>query len=81
MAEATIPLASFCCQAGGIMFYDLLPSTLLPGAPLGVELEPSNPYDPNCVSLSSHGSKLGHLAREAAASLVPLLRCGLVAHG
>lgn len=83
VATVAIPLASFCCQARGIKFYDALTSMLLVGAPLRVELEPSNPYDENCVSLwlTSSGLQLGHLAREAAAHLAPLLRYGLHASG
>ena len=78
-----LPLASFCCQARGIMFYDTPLSMVLPGTSLCVQLEPSNPHDANCISLwlSSHSLKLGHLAREAAVYLAPLLRNGLIAYG
>jgi hypothetical protein len=65
------------------MFYDASLSMVLLGSSLRVELEPSNPYDVDCVSLwlTSHGLQLGHLAREAATCLAPLLRCGLVSSG
>ena len=77
---SAIPLASFCCQARGIMFYDTTLSMVVPGTLLRVVLEPSNPYDVNCVALwlTSHGLQLGHLAREAAACLAPLLRIGCI---
>ena len=80
---AFVPLASFLCQARGIKLYDAPISMVLPGVSLGVELESSNLYDANCISLSllPNGLKLGHLAREAAAHLAPLLRCGCQATG
>ena len=70
MAFPSVPLASFTCQARGIKFYGVPTSLVVVGASLDVQLEPSNPFDANCVSLflPHHGPKLGHLAREAAAN-------------
>ena len=75
-------LASFKSQARGIKFYDVSASDLDVGRTFHCQLEPSNEYDSNCVALwvDSH-SMIGHLAREAANYLAPLLREGFEASG
>ncbi len=79
LSMASVTLASFVSQARGIMFYDALALT---GQAFSCCLEPYNPYDVNCVALMLLGHKmLGHLAREAAQLLAPLLRAGFQAHG
>ena len=86
MAAATVVrLASFSSQARGIKFYDVSTSSIRVGTSLLFYLEPSNPYDSDCVAVWMCGSPrtkmLGHLARETACHLAPLLRSGLVATG
>ena len=74
-----IPLVSFSSQARGIMFYG---TTAYFGQQFSCHLEPSNSYDAYCIALlvSAH-QKLGHLAKEAAQFLAPLLRIGFKAYG
>ena len=74
-------LASFRSEARGIKFYDVLTSEVCVGQSLHFQLEPLNPYDSDCVAVylggcSDSESMLGHLAREAASYLAPLLREG-----
>ena len=66
-------LATFKTQARGIKFYDVKEVEI--GQTFNCILEPSNPYDSNCIALClSNGQMLGHLAKEAANYLAPLLR-------
>ena len=45
-------------------------------------LEPSNPFDSNCIALvAGLYAKLGHLSRETAQHVAPLLRAGFEANG
>ena len=61
------------------MFYDAF---AFAGQAFSCSLEPDNPYEVNCVALMLPGYKMfGHLAREAAQFLAPLLRAGFQAHG
>ena len=78
-------LASFHSEARGIKFYDVLSSSVYAGQSVQCQLEPLNVYDSNCVALfltagSSH-SMFGHLAREDAGYLAPLLREGFQGFG
>ena len=79
------PLVSFSSQARGIKFYDLPTSLVNVGTPLSFLLEPSNPWDANCIAIwvcsSSPPRMLGHLAREDSFFLAPLLRAGFEASG
>ena len=81
---ACVCLASFISQARGIMFYGVSTSEVAPGMLLRCYLEPTNPYDGDCVALvvgPFGNTVLGHLAREASLHLAPLLRKGLEATG
>ena len=78
-------LASFNSEARGIKFYDVLSSSVYVGQSLQCKLEPLNEYDSNCIALFVAGgsgqSMLGHLAREDASYLAPLLRKGFQGFG
>lgn len=75
-------LASFQSQARGIKFYDAPHSSLHIGDSFVCQLEPSNPYDANCIGLFLEPEvKLGHLTREDATILSSLLREGFEAKG
>ena len=76
-------LASFSSQARGIKFYSVPTESIRVGDLLDCRLEPTNPKDSNCIALwlSSPSLMLGHLVREAACYLAPLLRDGFVASG
>ena len=77
-------LAAFSSQARGIKFYNMPTGTIQVGdSSLDCRLEPTNPYDSNCVALwlASPSMMLGHLVGEAACHLAPRLRCGFVASG
>ena len=82
-----VQLVSISSQARGIKFYDVPAISICIGTRLSFQLEPSNPWDANCISVwtctkaASLAVKLGHLARETACNLAPLLRSGLVATG
>ena len=78
-----VHLASFSSQVRGIKFYDFSSSSAYMETYLTFDLEPSNPQDANCVAVRTRGSRamLGHLARETACYLAPLLRTGLLATG
>jgi hypothetical protein len=79
---AGILLASFSSQARGIQFYGAPLSSINVGKTFVCELEPLNPYDPNCIGLYFEPDvKLGHLAREDASPLSSLLREGFQARG
>lgn len=69
-----VTLAAFKSQARGIKYYDLPTSTSLWLSVGSFEYS-------GCVSLVADTGKLGHLAREAATSLAPLLRKGFQATG
>ena len=78
-------LASFTSEARGIKFYDAILSSVYIGQSLQCKLEPLNQYDVNCVAVFlatvSGQSMLGHLAREDASYLAPLLREGFEGFG
>ena len=77
-------LASFYSQVRGIKFYDVSANSTSVGTRLTFHLEPSNPRDGDCIAVwmrSPRAAMLGHLAREAACHLAPLLRSGLVVTG
>ena len=84
MAEGTL-LATFTSRVRGVRFYDVPSSTLTAGSSVVLQLEPTNPYDANCVAVflrsSFFSDKLGHFAREDVAFVAPLLRSGLHATG
>ena len=75
-------LASFLSQARGIKFYGVPTTHVYVGQSFTCRLDVFNPFDANAISLvvSSH-QVLGHLAREAALCLAPLLRIGFQAGG
>ncbi len=77
-------LLLFLSVIKGVRFYDVAVSAVGGGGRVVLYLETNN-HDPNCVAVylrSSYVSeKLGHLAREDAAYLAPLLRSGLFATG
>ena len=85
MATATVSLASFSSQARGIKFYNVSTSSICVGDRLEIRLEPLNEWDSNCIALwltcCPAPRLLGHLAREAAGQLAPLLRSGFSASG
>lgn len=79
-----VRLASFSSQVRGIKFYDLSSSSISVGICLAFCLEAENPWDGDCVAVwtrSTPIAMLGHLARETACHLAPLLRSGLEAIG
>ncbi len=80
-APASCQLVSFRSQARGIKFYDVPTSAVFLGQSFHCQLEPTNPYDCNCIELLVGSGKLGHLAREDASFLAPLLREGFEACG
>ena len=82
-AVAFVQLASFSSQARVIKFYDVSTNSIHVGDSLVLYLEPSNLWDSNCIAvwMRSPHKMLGHLAREAACDLAPLLRSGLSASG
>lgn len=68
--------SSFYAGAGNIIM------RLRPDAPLILEREPTNKYDANaikvCVRTTSGGARqLGHVSRQIAAHLAPLMDAGL----
>ena len=75
-------LATFLSTVRGVRFYDV---SVRAGGRVALQLEPTNIYDSNCVAVylrsSLFSDMLGHLAREDAAYLAPLLRSGLFATG
>ena len=78
-------LASFLSSVRGVRFYDVNVSSVREGGRVALQLEPTNVHDSNCVAVyfrsSFFSDMLGHLAREDAAYLAPLLRSGLFATG
>ena len=84
LVMAAVRLASFSSQVRGIKFYDLSSTSVYVGTSLAFHLEPENSRDNNCVAVwtrSTPSAMLGHLARETACFLAPLLRTGLIASG
>ena len=84
MARATL-LATVNSVVRGVHFYDVTASSISVGSRVALQLEPTNPYDSNCIAvflrLSMFTDMVGHLAREDAHYLAPLLRSGLYATG
>ena len=74
-------LASFSTQVRGIKFYGVPTNLIHVGSSVCLCLEPFNPHDSNCIAVWMGSAMLGHLARETACDLAPLLRRGLVASG
>ena len=67
-------LALFSCQCRGIKFYDLSDVSVRQGDRIIFVREPHNPWDSNCVAVFSRGgTMLGHIAKEAAEWLSPML--------
>lgn len=77
-------LVSFHCQCRGVKFYDLRSAGAVWGTELNLVTEPTNPHDPLCVAARVPGipgergagarpRMLGHVAKEAARWLNPLL--------
>ena len=82
---AFMELASFSSQARGIKFYDVATTDINVGDHLIFLQETDNLWDMNCICLmisQAAGLKtLGHLAREAASYLSPLISAGFQATG
>ena len=78
-------LASFLSSVRGVRFYDVNVSSVREGGRVALQLEPTNVHDSNSVAVyfrsSFFSDMLGHLAREDAAYLAPLLRSRLFATG
>lgn len=67
-------LAFFGCQCHGIKFYEWEEAGRDVIRPLRFQRDPSNRHDSNCVEVMVETSwKLGHVAKEAAQWLSPLL--------
>ena len=77
-------LVSFHCQCRGVKFYDLHSAGAAWGTKLDLVKEPINPHDPLCVAAWVPGISgergdgarprmLGHVAKEVARLLSPLL--------
>ncbi len=67
-------LAFFGCQCRGIKFYQWGVASSEVARPISFRRDPANPRDVNCVEvLVDSGWKLGHVAKEAAQWLSPLL--------
>ena len=72
-------LAFFECQCRGVKFYQLRDVSARYGTPVSLQREPTNVHDALCVAAYVPGSRrrgplmLGHVAREAARWLYPLL--------
>lgn len=79
-------LVSFILTVRGVHFYDVSVSAVSGSERLVLQLETTNRYDSNCVAVHLKSSPFfsnmfGHLAREDAAYLAPLLQSGLSATG
>ena len=69
-------LVFFACQARGVKFYDLAEVSANIGTVVDLRRDPYNSWDPNCVEVlvaADRRTKLGHIAKEAAKWLSPLL--------
>ena len=75
-----VALATFTTQARGIMFHHGIVGV---GSEIRCQLEPDNAHDVNAIVVLAGASSAicGHLAREAASCLAPLLRGGFEATG
>ncbi len=85
LATMACLLATFFSTVRGIRFYDVSSNSISAGMSAVLQLEPTNPHDSSCVAVyvrsSPFRTKLGHLARDTAALLAPLMRSGLSATG
>ena len=74
-------LVFFECQCRGVKFYRLRDVSARYGTPIMLQPEPTNEHDPYCVAAFVPGNMLrswtplmlGHIAREAAKWICPLL--------
>ena len=74
-------LATFSTQARGIKFYRVSTESIVVGGLFTCHMEPFKDPDAICLRMSSPPRMLGHIARETAAHLAPLLRVGFEASG
>ena len=68
----------FLCACEGVKFFGLRGGDGWFWERAEVERDPGNSYDANCVEMLVHGRRLGHLAKEAAEFISPLLAAGFV---
>ena len=66
-----ILLAFFATKARGIMLYEVDRITI--GTSINLRFDPYNVYDINCVELLIAGRKLGHVCKEAACIVAPII--------
>lgn len=81
MAVAVVDLVSFTSLVRGIKFYDVSTSTIRVGDYVCLCPEPYNPHDNNCIAVWMGPRMLGHLSRDVACFLAPLLSSGVSASG
>ena len=74
----TVLLASFSARVRGVKFFGLRGGDGWFWERAEVERDPGNSYDANCVEVLVRGRRLGHLAKEAAEFVSPLLAAGFV---
>ena len=74
-------LVLFSTQVRGIKFYGVPINLIHVGSSVSLCLEPFHPHDSNCIALWMGSAMLGHLTRETACDLVPLLWHGVMASG
>ena len=69
-------LATFYSTVRGVKFYELADGDGWFWERGKLERDPTNPFDSCCVEVFVQGRKLGHLAKEAAEFVSPLLAAG-----
>ena len=74
----TVLLVSFSARVRGVKFFGLRGGDGWFWECAEVERDPGNSYDANCVEVLVRGRRLGHLAKEAAEFVLPLLAAGFV---
>ena len=81
MAVTELDLVSFTSLVRGIKFYNVSTSAVCVGDFVSLCPEPYNPHDNNCIAVWMGPRMLGHLSRDVACCLAPLMSSGVSASG
>lgn len=73
MTQTPKPVETVYSKVKGTSFYNVPWDKLYPGAILQFARDPQNQYDPNAIALYYQDQQVGHLSKELAAELAPMI--------
>ena len=71
--EMKKPIETIYSKVAGTTFYNVDWDAIGKGDFLEAVREPSNPYDSNAIKLLHNGKQIGHIKKELAAELAPMM--------